>query len=338
MKSIVLEKPGSFRLTSAAAPPSPQLGEALVRVRRIGVCGTDFHAFRGVQPFFTYPRVLGHELAVQIESMNDERSDLKPGDWCAVRPYIECGQCIACQSGKPNCCTKLSVLGVHADGGMREYLTVPSRALHPSRELTPEQLALVEPLSIGAHAVSRAALARGEHVLVIGAGPIGLATIQFAIAAGAIVMVLDTNPQRLAFCRQHVASARCLDPASDALEQIAAVTSGDLPTAVFDCTGNAASMSAAFNFAAHGGRLTYVGIVQADIALHDPLFHRRELTLLASRNATRGDFERVIMSIASGAIDVRPWITHRCPFDAFLDEFPRWTLPETGVVKALVEL
>jgi 2-desacetyl-2-hydroxyethyl bacteriochlorophyllide A dehydrogenase len=338
MKTVVLEEPGRFRMMSAAAPPKPGALEALVKVRRIGVCGTDFHAFRGKQPFFRYPRVLGHELAVQIEELGDGAGGLAPGDWCALRPYVDCGQCIACRRGKPNCCVNLSVLGVHADGGLCEHLTVPSRLLHKSSVLSPDQLALVEPLSIGAHAVARAQLQPEEHVLVLGAGPIGLATAQFAIAANASVMVFDLSSQRLDFCRRHLTAARCLDPVSDSLEQIVALTSGDLPTAVFDCTGSISSMNRSFHFVAHGGRLIFVGIVQDDLAVHDPHFHRRELTLLASRNATQTDFDRVLRLIESGRIDAAPWITHRCAFDAFIDEFPRWTSPDSGVIKALIEL
>jgi 2-desacetyl-2-hydroxyethyl bacteriochlorophyllide A dehydrogenase len=232
----------------------------------------------------------------------------------------------------------LSVLGVHADGGMCEYLTLPARLLHKSNVLTPDELALVEPLSIGAHAVRRAQLQSHEHVLVLGAGPIGLATALFAAAAGAQVMVFDLSSRRLDFCCQHVPGVACLDLAQDALEQVSAATSGDLATAVFDCTGNTASMKGAFQFPAHGGRLIFVGIVQDDITLHDPHFHRRELTLLASRNATRSDFNEVLRLLESRRIDAQAWITHRCRFDDFIDAFPGWTLPESGVIKALIEV
>ena len=338
MKSIVLEEPGRFRMAAALAPQAPRAGEALVRVRRIGVCGTDFHAFRGKQPYFRYPRVLGHELAVQVEAAGVDVAGLVPGDLCAVRPYVECGICIACRGGKTNCCVHLSVLGVHADGGMCEYLTVPARLLHKSSVLSADQLALIEPLSIGAHAVRRAQLQPEEQVLVIGAGPIGLATAQFAALAGATVMVFDLNEKRLAFCASQLDGVRCLDPEQDLLEQALTVTTGDLPTAVFDCTGNAASMHQAFQRVAHGGRVIFVGLVQGEISFSDPHFHRRELTLLASRNATSDDFERVRLAIETGQVNVAPWITHRCSFEGFLDEFPRWTLPETGVVKGLIEI
>jgi threonine dehydrogenase-like Zn-dependent dehydrogenase len=203
MKTIRLEEPGRFVLLSTDEPAAAlQPDEALVRVRRIGVCGTDIHAFKGRQPFFSYPRVLGHELGVEVVEVGSSSKNVQPGDRCSVEPYLNCGHCIACRRGKTNCCVNLQVLGVHTDGGMREAIVVPSRKLHPSRQLTLDQLALIETLGIGCHAVDRAELEKGEFVLVIGAGPIGLTVIQFAIEAGAQVIVLDINPGRLTFCRE----------------------------------------------------------------------------------------------------------------------------------------
>src|SRR5580658_1667442 len=163
MKTIRLEEPGRFALLSTQEPGSSlQPDEALVRVRRVGVCGTDLHAFGGNQPFFTYPRVLGHELGVEVFSVGSGVTHVRPGDRCSVEPYINCQKCIACRRGKPNCCRELRVLGVHADGGMRETIAVPARKLHPSAKLELDQLALVETLAIGCHAVERAGLVPGE--------------------------------------------------------------------------------------------------------------------------------------------------------------------------------
>ena len=169
MNAIVLEKPGLLRNTQVDAPADLPEGCALVRVNRVGVCGTDWHAYRGNQPFFSYPRILGHELGVVVERVNDPQSALKPGDRCAVEPYLNCGRCVACRHDKPNCCENLKVLGVHVDGGMRERIVVPTRKLHASEKLSLDELALVEPLGIGCHAVDRAKIAAGEWVLVIGA-------------------------------------------------------------------------------------------------------------------------------------------------------------------------
>jgi 2-desacetyl-2-hydroxyethyl bacteriochlorophyllide A dehydrogenase len=337
MKTIVLEKPGSFTLTDTASPPRPGPGEARVRVRRIGICGTDLHAFRGRQPFFSYPRILGHELGVEIVEVGPNPRGLMAGDRCAVEPSHYCGKCIACRRGKTNCCIELKVIGVHLDGGMREEIVVPIEKLHSSRKLTLDQLALVETLAIGAHAVSRGALEVGEWVLVIGAGPIGLSVAQFAVEAGARVIVMDVNEGRLRFCREHLRIEEGVAAGEGALAKVQALTSGDLPTAVFDATGNAASMAASFEFVAHGGRLIFVGLFAGDVTFHDPHFHRREMTLLSSRNSTPADFARIIALIEEGRVDTSPWVTHRAGFDQMIGQFPQWLDPASGVIKAIVE-
>ena len=340
MKAIRLEEPGRFaqvNLDEASGALKPD--EALVRVHRIGVCGTDLHAFRGNQPFFTYPRILGHELGVEVLDLGGQAEGIRVGQYCAVEPYLNCGTCIACRRGKPNCCVKLSVLGVHTDGGMRQTLVVPSRKLHPSTNLTLDQLALVETLAIGCHAVDRAGLEKGEFVLVIGAGPIGLGVMQFAIEAGAQVIVLDINAQRLEFCRSRLSVPYTIDASREnVLEALAGITAGDLPTAIFDATGNGRSMASAFEYPANGGRLIFVGLFQGEVTFNDPNFHRRELTILASRNARPDDFSRIISLIEAKRIDTSPWITHRAPLSGVVTEFPLWTKPETGVIKAMIEV
>lgn len=337
MNTIVLEKPGEFRFVQTPEPASPPHGHALVRVRRVGICGTDWHAFRGRQPFFAYPRVLGHELGVEVEAVNDPASDLKPGDRCSVEPYFNCGTCIACRRGKSNCCNNMKVIGVHADGGMRERIVVPANKLHRSRELSLEQLALVETLAIGCHAVNRAAIEAGEKVLVIGAGPIGLSVIPFVQAAGGDVMVTDVSPSRLEFCRRQMRVEQTIDGGGDVLAELNRLTQNDLPTAVFDATGNPQSMMKAFDFIAPGGRIIFVGLFQGEVTFNDPHFHRREISLLASRNALPSDFKRIIRMMEQRQIDTKPWITHRVTCGAFIETLPQWLSPEAGVLKAMIE-
>ncbi len=354
MKTITLTQPHQFVLTETEQPSALKPGEALVRVHRVGVCGTDLHAYRGKQPFFTYPRILGHELGVEIVGIRDWGLGITPdlvaspqspisnlqslsvGDRCSIEPYLNCGHCIACRNGKTNCCTSLQVLGVHTDGGMREFITVPTHKLHKSATLSYEQLALVETLGIGAHAVDRAQLRPNEFVLVIGAGPIGLSAIQFAQLHTPNVIVLDISPHRLAFCEQQLHVPHLVRADQDPLAQIEKITGGDLPTTVFDATGNIGSMNSAFQYVAHGGKLVFVGLVQADVSFNDPFFHRREITLFASRNALSKDFPRIIQLVESGQIDTRPWITHRASADEMIGQFDGWLKPETGTIKAVV--
>jgi 2-desacetyl-2-hydroxyethyl bacteriochlorophyllide A dehydrogenase len=339
MQTIILAEPGRFELTETEPPGEPPPGHALVRVNRIGVCGTDLHAFRGEQPFFSYPRILGHELGVEVLALApDVTAALAPGDRCAVEPYLNCGSCVACRAGKTNCCIKLQVLGVHTDGGMRERIVVPATKLHCSAALSFEQLALVETLGIGAHAVGRAQIQAGEWALVIGAGPIGLTVMQFALLAGARVIALDLDPGRLDFCRSQLGVEHTIAGGEGALAAVEELTDGDLPTVVFDATGSPRSMHDAFQYVAHGGRLVFVGLFQGDVTFHDPDFHRRELTLLASRNATSAELRRIMGLMEGGQIDTRPWITHRAPLAEAPARFPSWLQRETGVIKAMITL
>ena len=338
MKALILEEPGHLRLSELPCAMQPRADEALVRVHRVGVCGTDIHAFAGRQPFFSYPRLIGHELGVEVAAIGADVENVRVGDRCAVEPYLNCGHCIACRRGKPNCCVQLQVLGVHTDGGLREQLVLPARKLHFSQSLSFEQLALVETLAIGAHAVGRGCIEAGEWALVIGAGPIGLGVMQFARQAGARVIALDLSEKRLQFCRESWGIEHTIEAGADALEAVRELTGGDLPTAVFDATGHPASMQGAFEFVAAGGRLVFVGLFQGEVSFFDPDFHRKEITLLATRNALPQDFENIIGWIENGEIDTAPWITHRAPLDEIPALFQSWTQPESGVLKAVIEI
>ena len=337
MKTVILEKPGSLNLTESAPPAGPGPGEALVRVRRVGICGTDLHAFRGRQPYFSYPRILGHELGVEILSLDpDTESILQPGDHCAVEPYLNCGACSACRRGRINCCAHLQVLGVHMDGGMRERITVPIEKLHRSETLPLEHLALVETLCIGAHAVDRANLEPAQSTLVIGAGPIGLTAVAFARLAGAEVAVMEIDENRMRFMQENLGVEHLIDGRGDAEAQLRAVFGGDLPLTVFDATGNARSMMNALGLIEQGGSVVFISLVQDDISFPDPEFHRRETTLLSSRNATSADFARVVRTLETDAINLAPWLTHSAPPETLIDEFPGWLQPDNQVVKAML--
>jgi alcohol dehydrogenase len=278
-------------------------------------------------------------LGVEVLAVGPQVANVKPGDRCSVEPYINCQSCYACRQGRTNCCQNLKVLGVHTDGGMRARILVPARKLHPSNKLTLEQLALVETLGIGCHAVDRAGPRRDEHVLVIGAGPIGLSVLEFVKVTGARITVLDLNAQRLEFCRRSMGIENTIQSTGDGseLRKLEEIGGGTLPTVVFDATGSAKSMAAAFQFVGHSGKLILVGITPGEVSFSDPLLHTRELAVYASRNALADDFRRIIRLIEDGQIDTNPWITHRTNFAALAADFPAYTLPETGVIKAMVD-
>ena len=341
MKAILLEKPQSFRAIEIAEAAAPGAGEALVRIDRIGICGTDYGGYLGKMPFYSYPRIPGHELGVEVIAVGPGVTNVKVGDRCAVEPYINCQRCYSCRRGLTNCCEAHQTLGVMCDGGMRERMLLPARKLHVSTQLGMEQLALVETLAIGCHAVDRGELLRGEHALVIGAGPIGLSAMEFVKVAGAKCIVMDLNEDRLKFCRERMHVDHTIVPRADGSElaQLQAITNGQLADVVIDATGSHKSMSGALNYCAYGGRLVYVGITQQEVSFpHAPIMHRRQLSVLASRNALSNDFSRIIKLIETGQIDTNPWITHRVPFAQLIGEFPRWLKPETGVIKAIVEM
>jgi len=339
MKALLLEAPKSFKRVDIDPPADPGPGEALVRVHRIGICGTDLSGYLGKMPFFSYPRIPGHELGVEVVAVGENVGNVKPGDRCSVEPYINDPESYASRRGFPNCCEKLEVLGVHRDGGMRPNFVLPARKLHPSKALAFDQLALVETLAIGCHAVDRGNPVPGESCLVIGAGPIGLATLEFVKLSGARTIVVDMNERRLDFCKRVMGVEHAIRFSDSIEKDLRGVTDGHLPDVVIDATGSSASMSAAFGLVAPGGgRLVYVGITTDEVRFRHPVFHRPEGTLLCSRNALPRDFTRIIGLIESGRIDTVPWITHRAHFDDLIGVFPSYTKPETGVIKAIVEV
>jgi 2-desacetyl-2-hydroxyethyl bacteriochlorophyllide A dehydrogenase len=337
MKTLVCAKPGQFEYTSAQKPQFTK-GNSIIKIKRIGICGTDLHAYEGTQPFFEYPRILGHELSGVLMEI-DETPGFQIGEPITFVPYFNCGHCIACRMGKPNCCSNIKVCGVHCNGGMVEYLSVPSHSLIKGGGLSFDELALVEPLAIGAHGIRRADIKKGEFVLVIGAGPIGLGTMEFARIAGGKVIALDVNNNRLKFCKERLKVVHTINAMdADVPEQIKEITSGDMPTVVVDATGNLKAINNAFQYMAHGARYVLIGLQKGEICFSHPEFHKREATLMSSRNATRDDFEHVINSMKMKAIDPATYITHRVNFDQVKEEFEGWLNPANAVIKAMVEI
>lgn len=337
MKILTCTTPGKFEYGEADMPLQ-KAGHAIIRIKRIGICGTDLHAFEGTQPYFSYPRILGHELAGELVSF-DEAPGFTVGEPVTFIPYFNCGTCIACRNGKPNCCTNIRVCGVHVDGGMVEYLQVPIASLVHGEGLSMDALALVEPLAIGAHGVRRAGVTPGEFVLVIGAGPIGLGIMEFARIAGAQVIAMDINDGRLTFCKEKLQVPHTINAKQeDVMERLREITSHDMPTVVIDATGSQQAINNGFNYMSHGARYVLVGLQKGELMVSHPEFHKREGTLMSSRNATREDFEHVIRSMKSGQVDPTTYITHRVGFDAVKDEFEGWLNPSNGVIKAIVSL
>jgi 2-desacetyl-2-hydroxyethyl bacteriochlorophyllide A dehydrogenase len=337
METLICKKPGLFEYRKAQKPELTD-GNAILKIQRIGICGTDLHAFEGTQPYFSYPRILGHEIAATLDQIADIEG-FTAGQSVTFIPYYHCGVCVACRVGKTNCCTHMQVCGVHVDGGMVEYLSVPSSSLIHGHGLSFNELALVEPLAIGAHGIRRAQVHANEFVLVIGAGPIGLGTMEMTQIAGAQVIAMDTNKQRLTFCKEKLKVTHTINALdTDVYEQLRYITNGEMPTLVIDATGNLTAINKGFDYIAHGGRYVLIGLQKGDISFSHPEFHKREATLMSSRNASREDFDHVISCMKNNQIEPTKYITHEVKFEEVKAKFNDWLDPTHGVIKAMVSM
>jgi len=338
MKVVRLREPGiweSYSVDNFETDPAPD--EALVKVKKMGVCGTDLHAFKGRQPFFSYPRILGHELAVEVIKIGDSVSNVSAGDRCAVEPYYSEKIDQAERMGKPNCGDNLRVYGVHVDGGLQEFMKIPARLLHPSKILSDDQLALIEPLAIGSHAVNRAGVQRNDIVLVIGAGPIGLGAITFSKLTGARVIAMDIDPKKLRNAKEITQVNETLLASDHVEEGLLDLLSGDLPTIILDATGSKQSMLKSFQYVCPGGTIVFIGLFQGDITFNDPYFHKKELTLKASRAALSSDFSHIIGLIENEEIAPEKLITHRMDFENVTTDFEKLYDYDGSLVKAMIE-
>jgi 2-desacetyl-2-hydroxyethyl bacteriochlorophyllide A dehydrogenase len=335
MDALVCVAPGELVLARKPIPTRAE-DELLIRVRRVGICGTDMHIFSGTQPYLSYPRIMGHELAGEVAQASPQ-SKFKAGDPVYVMPYLSCGHCSACRKGRTNCCRNIEVLGVHRDGGLAEYLAVHERFVSKAEGVTLDEAAMIEFLAIGAHAVRRGALAAGDRVLVVGAGPIGIAVALFSRLDGGNVTVIDSRQDRLEFCRRMVGADNAFAVDEHTAERLRDLTDGDMFDVVFDATGNPQAMETGFAYVGHGGSYVLVSIVKGMIAFSDPEFHRRETTLLGSRNATLQDFERVIQAMRDRLVPTLGLNTHRARLGDFAAILPEWMTPSAGVIKGIVE-
>lgn len=336
MKALVCQQPGEL-IWEPRDIPKPQKGEVLIKVKAVGICGTDIHAWRGKQPFFSYPRVLGHEICGDIRELGSDVSQWRVGQQVAVIPYVACSECSACLSGRTNCCENIAVIGVHRDGGFSEYICVPQQNILLAEGITPQSAALIEPFAISAHAVRRAGVQANDAVLVVGAGPIGIGAAAIAKASGVKVMVADTSAQR----RCHAAvqlDLPTLDPlATDFIDQLREGFGGSLAQTVIDATGNPQSMNQAIDLIRHGGRIVFVGLFKGDLQFSDPEFHKKETTMMGSRNATAEDFVYVGELMQRGLLREEMLLTQRLHFDELGNTYERDVINNPLLIKGVIE-
>lgn len=324
-------KPGLFELRETALPSEAPAGWALIDICAIGICGTDYHIFEGKHPYLNYPRVIGHELSGRLVS---DAAGLSAGDLVVVNPYISCGTCRACRRGKPNCCQKIEVLGVHRDGGMCARIAVPEGNLYPAEGLSEIQAAMVEFLSIGAHAVARSGIATGDRVLVTGAGPIGLGTSLFARIAGAEVHLLDLSQERLSMAAAKFGFTHL--HSDNRPEHVLTDDLADGFDIVFDATGAAGAIEAGFQLLAHGSSYVLVSVVKDDITFNDAEFHKRETRIIGSRNALKADFMRVMDAIRDGQIDTDALLSAELTLAELPGRLAELAADRAGLIKAVV--
>jgi len=337
MKSVRCLAPGELDYADQPTPGSPREGWALIDVAHVGICGTDYHIFEGKHPYLAYPRVMGHEISGTVVEINGH-TDISVGQDVIINPYLSCKKCGACAQGKPNCCVSIEVLGVHRDGAMSEQLLVPVANLLPTGGLSLVEAATVEFLAIGAHAVRRSMGLPGNRALVIGAGPIGLGTALFARIAKQQVTIMDINAERLGFAARELGFLVLDASKAQILERISERTVGTGFDVVYDATGNSRSMQSAFAYVAHGGVMVMVSVVHDNITFSDPEFHKREMMLIGSRNATNADFQHVVKSIRKGNIAIDPLVTHRTTLRESPRDIALWAHKKSGLIKGMIDV
>lgn len=336
MKALVLKQPGEFVLEER---PMPVCGpeDLVIRVDAVAICGSDNHAVRGNQAMFTFPRVIGHEVAGTVYQAGTNVTGFQKGDRVCLMPCVPCGSCRACQKGHPNACKHLQLYGVHMDGGLQEYFAAPAKQfLKMPHSATPEEISLVEPLTIGAHAIGKLDLQPQDQLLVIGAGPIGVSCAVNARCLGVHVTLADTSQSRRTFV-EHQFGFRCLDPLmEDYTAEVSRITGGELFDAVVDTTAAKISMENSWKWITNSGKIVFVGICGKTLELDGKAFHAREPSLYVSRNSTAADFQHVITLLQSGELDPRQFVTHTAPFPQVAAEILRWMAPEAGVFKGVI--
>ncbi len=338
MQALIIDAPGKF---SYGERPQPTVkdGDVLLRLKRLGFCGTDLNTFRGGNPLVTYPRVPGHEIAAIIEAVTPGvPENLKVGLEVTVMPYTACGKCTSCRSGRVNACRYNQTLGVQQEGAFTSYIAVPWQKVVTAR-LAVRELALVEPLAVGFHAAARGRVTKADTVLVFGCGMIGLGAIAAAgLHRGANVIAVDIEDNKLALARQAGATHVINSKTESLAERVQALTNGDGPHVIVEAVGAPATFLAAVDLACFAGRIVYIGYAKAPIAYETKYFVMKELDILGSRNSTTKDFRDVIAMLESGRYPVAETVTRTVPFEQAGEALQQWSDQPGIITKIHVEM
>ena len=314
MKTVLLKKPGEIGISDIETTTRLE-GQILIKVRSAGICGSDIGAYKGVNPLVSYPRIIGHEIAGEVVEVATDETEFKVGDRVILEPYVYCGKCYPCSIGHTNCCENLTVRGVHIEGGMAEYVSHPRHLLHKVPESIPWHLVpMAEPLVIAMHAIKQAETISGQHVVVTGAGQIGLLAAQYALTLGAIPIVVDPVDERLTLART-LGVTHTINPVGcDAVAEILSITQGRMAEAVIECSGAAPAIRGAVDYVSYAGHIALVGWPKGDIPMPTALFTKKELTIRGSRNSV-GQFPESLDLIAAGKVNVEALLTKTVSMD-----------------------
>ncbi len=310
MLKAVLEKPFKLKLLELDVPVAKKK-EVLIKVLVAGICGSDLHAYRGTQPFLSYPRVLGHEIAGEIAEVGEGIKELRRGDLVTVNPVFSCGKCYACRVGRGNCCRDVKVMGVHIDGGFSEYITVPAHIVYKAPEdISPEILVLTEPLSIGAQANNRADVSGEDTVAILGAGTIGLTSLLIAKSKDCKVIIADLISNRLKLARELGADRVVNVREEDLMKVITDFTNGDGASVVIEATGVPQAVENSVKIVSPAGRVVILGLTNDSVRISPIDLIRKELDFKGSRLNNKL-FPYVLDLLPSIENKARKLITHR---------------------------
>lgn len=336
MRALVLHEPGVARLEQV---PDPQVkaGEALLRVRRVGLCGSDLNSWRGRNPLVTFPRIPGHEIAATIVDISEPHPGLAPGMNVTLSPYSSCGLCPSCRNGRPNACRNNQTLGVQRDGALAEYVAVPVEKLFVA-DLSIEELCLVEPLTVGAHAVSRAKVTSADVVAIFGCGGVGLGAVAASAFRGATTVAVDIDDAKLEIARKAGATHVICSKRQDVSNALAELTDGDGPDVVIEAVGVAETFRAAVELVAFTGRVVYIGYAKEPVTYETRLFVQKELNIMGARNALPEDFRQVIQMLERHSFPVDAAISTIAPLDQAPQLLRAWSDDPGRFTKIMITL
>ncbi|MFC5862731.1 zinc-binding alcohol dehydrogenase family protein [Acidicapsa dinghuensis] len=336
MKAVVIEKPGQAAVQSVA-DPTPKPGEVLLKIRRVGLCGTDLNSFRGKNPMVSYPRVIGHEICATVVEASSGHPHLTTGTNVTVSPYIPCGRCPACLRGRANACQINQTLGVMCDGALAEYFAIDAAKLYTA-SLGLEELCLVEPLSVGFHAVARGRVAADDAVAIWGCGGVGLGAIAASGFRGAKTIAIDMDDAKLALARKAGATDTINAATEPVHDKLLEITNGRGPDVAIEAIGLPATFRAAVEEVAFTGRVVYIGYAKEQVAYETRLFVQKELDILGSRNAQSADFREVIAMLEAGRFPVDSAISHTISLNETPETLQAWSTNPVAYSKIIVRV